>query len=251
VYVHPLADFDEAIRMCEMALELAENDDEIVDALLLEFDALLGKGELEEAKLLCSRFPAGPFENPNHAFLVGRALYEIGDIERAAPLVEDAVKKNPANPEAHYYLGLVLDERGEASAATRAFLRSRELDLEVPPPSWTLTADTFLVTTQKALEGLDEQLRAFVRADEVYVCDAPGTEMVVDGVDPRALLLIDGVNVAPNTDRPTARIFVYQRNVERLAASVDLVEGEIRAALERELTAAFLGVAPEAEQSVN
>jgi tetratricopeptide (TPR) repeat protein len=252
VYVHPLGDFDEAIRMCEMALELAENDDEAVDALLLEFDALLGKGELEDAKLLCSRFPAGPFENPNHAFLVGRALYEIGDIDRAAPLVEDAVKKNPVNPEAYYYLGLVLDERGETAAATRAFLRSRELDLDAPPAAWTLTSETFLMTAQKALASLDENLRAFVRADEMYVCDVPGVEVVVDGVDPRALLLLDGVNVAPNTEKPTARVYVYQRNVERLAASVELVEGEIRTALERELTAAFVDAAPaEPERSVN
>ena len=65
------------------ALDLAETDDEIVDALLLKFDALLGKGELEGAKEVSARFPAGPFENPNHLFLVGRAHYEVGDVQRA------------------------------------------------------------------------------------------------------------------------------------------------------------------------
>ena len=38
----------------------------------------------------------------------------------------------------------------------------------------------------------------------------------------------------------TARVFVYQRNVERLAGSVEHVAGEIRAALEREISATFL-----------
>src|ERR1041384_1356423 len=74
VYIHPLGEYDEAIAMCDQALDLAETDDEVVDALLLKFDALLGKSQLEEAKVLCARFPKGPFENPNHAFLVGRAL---------------------------------------------------------------------------------------------------------------------------------------------------------------------------------
>src|SRR5688572_5616045 len=86
VYIHPLAEYDEAIGMCEQAIELAENDDELVDALLLKFDALLGKGEFEDASALCKRFPSGPFDNPSHTFLVGRALYEIGDVERAGPL---------------------------------------------------------------------------------------------------------------------------------------------------------------------
>src|SRR5690606_13436248 len=108
VYVHPLGEFDQAIALCDQALDLAENDDEIVDALLLKFDALLGKGEQDEARLLCERFPSGPFDNPNHSFLVGRAFYEIGDVDRAATLIDDAVKRNPRNPEAFYYLGLIL-----------------------------------------------------------------------------------------------------------------------------------------------
>ncbi len=251
VYIHPLAEYDESIRMCDHALELAENDDEIVDALLLKFDALLGKGELEEAATLCQRFPKGPFENPNHTFLVGRALYEIGDVERATPLIEEAVTHNPGNPEAHYYLGLVRDERGDARGATQAFLKSRELDLDYPAPAWTLTRETFEMTAKKALASLDEKLRVFVREEEVYAADIPGIEVVVDGVDPRALLLLDGVSASGNGDGPTARVFVYQRNVERLAGAVELVESEVRAALEREITGTFLEPDHEAHSKLN
>jgi tetratricopeptide (TPR) repeat protein len=238
VYVHPLGDFDEAIRMCDQALELAETDDETVDALLLKFDALLGKGEIDEAAATCARFPRGPFENPSHVFLVGRAHYEIGDVERAQPLIEEAAKSNPRNPEAFYYLGLVRDERGDTRAATQAFLRSRELDLEVPSAPWTLSHETFELTAKRAFLGLDEKLRSYLREEEIYVADVPGVEVVVDGVDPRALLLIDGVGTAGSTI--SARVFVYQRNVERLAGSIEQVEPEIRLALEREITATFL-----------
>lgn len=240
VYIHPLADFDEALRICDQALALAETDDELVDTLLLKFDAHLGKGELDEAKALCSRFPAGPFENPNHTFLVGRALYETGDIDRAAPLIEEAVKRNGKNPEATYYLGLVRDERGDTRGATEAFLNARELDLELPAPVWTLTRETFAVTAKRAVLALPDHLRAYIREDEVYAADTPGVEVVVDGVDPRALLLLDGVNTREATHHPTARIFVYQRNVERLAGSVELVEAEILSALEREITLSFV-----------
>jgi tetratricopeptide (TPR) repeat protein len=238
VYIHPLGEFDEAIEMCDQSLDLAETDDEVVDALLLKFDALLGKGELDEARRLCERFPSGPFENANHTFLVGRALYEVGDLERAAPLIEETVRENPGNPEAHYYLGLARDERGDVRGATQAFLRARELDLELPAPTWTLTRETFELTAKRALAEVDEKLRPFVREDELYVSDLPGVEVVVDGVDPRALVLLDGVSAGNGA--PTARVFVYQRNVERLAGNLELVQAEIKAALDRELNASFI-----------
>jgi tetratricopeptide (TPR) repeat protein len=243
LYIHPLAEFDEAISMCDQALDLAETDDEVVDALLLKFDALLGKGEIEQAGAVCERFPRGPFENPNHVFLVGRAYYEIGDIGRAEPLIEESAKRSPRNPESHYYLGLVRDERGDAAGATQAFLRARDLDLEVMPPAWTLSRETFELTAKRALLALDEGLRAHVQEAELYVADVPGVEVVVDGVDPRALLLIDGVNGPDAT--VTTRIFVYQRNVERLAGSLEQVEHEISLALNREISATF--VEPENE----
>ncbi|MFZ5897365.1 MAG: tetratricopeptide repeat protein [Myxococcota bacterium] len=251
VYIHPLGEFDEAISMCDQALDLAETDDETVDALLLKFDALLGKGEIDEAAEVCARFPEGPFENPSHVFLVGRAYYEIGDIEHAQPLIEEAARANPKNPEAFYYLGLVRDERGDTRAATQAFLRSRELDLEVNPPPWTLSHETFELTAKRAFASLDDHLRSYLREEEIYVADVPGVEVVVDGVDPRALLLIDGVGTAGST--LSARVFVYQRNVERLAGSVEQVEAEVLSALEREITATFLEpeLASDPERALN
>ncbi|MDQ2647698.1 MAG: tetratricopeptide repeat protein [Myxococcota bacterium] len=238
LYIHPLAEFDEAISMCDQAFDLAETDDEVVDALLLKFDALLGKGEVDQASAVSERFPAGPFENPNHVFLVGRAYYEIGDVARAEPLIEEAAKRSPKNPEGHYYLGLVRDERGDAAGATIAFLRSRELDLEVPPPPWTLSRETFELSAKRAVMSLEETLRRYVQDAELYIADVPGVEVVVDGVDPRALLLIDGVG-SPDTTL-TTRLFVYQRNVERLAGSLEQVEHEIVLALERGISATFI-----------
>jgi tetratricopeptide (TPR) repeat protein len=240
VYIHPLGEYDQAILMCDLALDLAETDDEIVDALLLKFDALLGRNQIDEARILCSRFPKGPFENPNHAFLVGRALYEVGSLEEAAPLIEDAAKSNPQNAEAYYYLGLVRDDAGDASGATQAFLRSRELDIALPAPAWALSTETFEQTVRRLVDELEERLKKHVRASEIYVSDVPGVEVVVDGVDPRALLMLDGIGPTGPDGIATARLFVYQRNVERIAGAVDLVEAEVKAALEREVRLTFI-----------
>jgi TPR repeat protein len=240
VYIHPLTDYDEAILMCDLALELAETDDEVVDALLLKFDALLGQNHLEEARALCALFPKGPFENPNHAFLVGRALYEVGNVEEAAPLIDDAVKNNPENAEAFYYLGLVRDDGGDTAGATGAFLRAREIDLDLSPPAWALSRETFEQTVRRVVDGLDETLKKHLRVGEVHVSDVPGVEVVVDGVDPRALLMLDAIGPTGPDGLPTARVFVYQRSVERVAGTVDHVETEVKAALEREIRLTFI-----------
>jgi Flp pilus assembly protein TadD len=240
VYIHPLGDFESAVSMCEDALDLAENDDEVVDALLLWFDALLTQGNVDGARGIAARFPDGPFENPNHTFLVGRALYEIGEVDRAEPLIQRVLSDHPQHSEAWYYLGLIRDERGEVTEATTAFLRSRELDLELPPPPWAVSRDAFEVAAKAAVAGLRPELRAFLRDGEVFVSDLPGVEVVADGVDPRALLLLDGVSGEKEEEPPRARVFVYQRNVERLAGTVELIQAEIAAALERELTVSFV-----------
>jgi tetratricopeptide (TPR) repeat protein len=191
---------------------------------------------MEEAKALCTRFPEGPFENPNHVFLVGRALYEVGDLERAAPLIEQSVKATPNNSEAYYYLGLMRDEQGERSRATQAFIKARALDLQAPLPDWSLSPEAFEHTVRRVVDLLPPRLRQTIRQDEIYVADMPGIEFVVDGVDPRALILMD--DISPSApEQPSARLFVYQRNLERLAGALESVESELTAALERELSA--------------
>ncbi|WP_437682838.1 tetratricopeptide repeat protein [Sorangium sp. So ce131] len=253
VYIHPLGDFDQAIEMCDQALDLAEVDEEIIDALLLKFDALLGKGDLDEAAQVAAKIPEGPYDNPNHTFLVGRAFYEIGQADKAASLIEEAALKDPRHAEAHYYLGLIRDERGDVRGATQAFLRSRDLDVELGMPPWAPSRDGFMALAQKTIAALNPVLRRYVEGAELYISDVPGMELVAEGVDPRALVLLDGLN-ADERERglrgsaeihPCARVFVYALNVARLAGSIEALDREINLALEREITATFL----EAEQN--
>lgn len=242
LHIHPLPDFEEAERLCDDALDLVETDEERVDALLLKFDALLGQGRGDAARELCRRFPPPPYSNPAHAFLVGRAHYEVGDKLNAIPLIEEATRATPESAEAFYYLGLVRDEQGDEPGSTRAFLRSRELDLEAPVASWSLSTAAFLDAVVASLETLDPELRGWLDPEDVYVTTLPGAEVVVDGVDPRALLMIDSVSDSDGNDDSAERLrlFVYQRNVERIAGSVEHVVTEVRTALETELVT-YLG----------
>ena len=92
-----------------------------------------------------------------------------------------------------------------------------------------------------------------IEGADIYVSDVPGMELVAEGVDPRALVLLDGFSDererpsrVPSDPRapspPTSRIFVYALNVSRLAGNIEAIEREITTAMEREITATFLEV---------
>ena len=243
IYIHPLGQFDEAIRMCEQALELTDTDEETIDTLLLMFDAMLGKGDLGSARAVVTRVPDGPYENPSHGFLVGRALFEVGEFARAAPLIEEAVSLDPAHGEAWYYLGLVRDEQGHHREATEAFLRTREVDLLVPPLPWSSTREMFHQVLSMSLKALSPEVRVFVEQADVFLGDVPGIKLVVDGVDPRALVFLDDIATPEFPGPPCGRVFVYQHNVERASGTVDRLEATIMEALTREIETVFADAA--------
>ncbi len=134
VMIAPLGDHDGAIVQIEEALDYAETDEEIADCILLKVDALMAKADYEEAKRAMKMLPDGPFNGPTYLFLIGRAWYELGQIDKAAPLIEHAAKADPQSADAQYYLGLVRDEQGDSRGATEALLRSRSLDSSAPRP---------------------------------------------------------------------------------------------------------------------
>jgi tetratricopeptide (TPR) repeat protein len=239
ILIHPMGAFDDAIRMCDDALDYAETDDELADCILLKVDAYLGKGELNEARRAMVMLPDGPFTSASTTFLVGRAFYETGDLDKAAELIERAAEEDPQHADAQYYLGLVRDDRGDLRGASEAFLRARALDLALPAVPWAPEPDDFATTVRAVFAKLDVLLARYVRELEVFIVDMPGAEVVVDGLDPRALLLLDRPR-GEDGSAERGRLFVYQRNVERAAGSVEAIEEHLQKALEREITAVFL-----------
>ncbi len=235
VLIHPVQDYDGAIDMVEEALDYCQTPDEIADALLLKVDALMHMGGSEKAAPAVGGLPEGPFENPHVEFLVGRAKFEVGDLDGAQSRIVSSLLRDGANSEAHYYMGLIWEARGDASRALEEFLRSRSLDLQVSGPPWSIPPDQFEKRVREAIARLPEDKSKMLEGALVAVGDVPGVEVIVDGVDPRSPILLEDVRVEEGQTR-VSRMFVYQRNLERMAGSFFELEEEIFRSLDRELT---------------
>ena len=79
----------------------------------------------------------------------------------------------------------------------------------------------------------------------IVIVEAPGAEVVAEGVDPRAAVLLDA-RALPGSTSPEARAsraFVYQRNVERLCEDGAALEEELVEVLKAEIGATFPSLA--------
>lgn len=238
VRLHPLGEWDAAIAMVEKALDWIEDPEETADAMLLKIDALLGKGDREGAAAAVAALPAGPFESAGIAFSIGRVRFEIGDVPGSEPWLRTALEKDPRNAEAHYYLGLVLQDRGDPRAAAISFLHARDAELRGPGRPTLIAPEHFERRVQSAIQKLPPRIAQVIDGALVILGDLPGAEVVAEGVDPRIPVLLD--DLAPEGEPPRAgRVFVYQRNVERPLADAGAIEDEIVRAIVDEIEHVF------------
>lgn len=240
VLVHPLRDLDAALRMVREALEWLGSDevDERVDAMLLEVDIQLMRGDREAAGKVVRDLPEGPFENPALRLSVGRARLDVGDVDGALPLVRAACELEPPQPDAFYFLALALEAKEERSGALVAFLQSREIDSHAPAPPWSIPLPQFERRVQSALTKLPPDVSSLLEGALVVVTDLPGAEVVAEGIDPRMPVLLDALS-GPDEAPRVGRIFVYKRNVERIAPGLIQIDEEVVRSLIAEVRATF------------
>ena len=235
VLIHPLHDFDAAEEMVQQALDMALDDDEVADAMLIRFDAHMHKGDREGASAVVAQLPRGPFENARLDFLVGHALLEMEQLDAAEPLLRSALERDPEQADAHYFMGHLLEAREDSRNATLSFLRSRALDLALPESPHALPMARFEERASQAALELPRELAALLRDALLIVSDVPGVELVADGVDPRAPIVLDAVQDQADGSRQVGRIYLYKRNIERHSEGVWNLQDEIRDLLQAEL----------------
>jgi predicted Zn-dependent protease with MMP-like domain/Flp pilus assembly protein TadD len=238
-------DAERARGLVEQALDIAEEEDEYLDALLLKAEIELGDDDGESAEATLSQLP--PVELPTAALELraGDAFAELEDYDRAAQHYERAAKREPDNADAEYGLGLTAEARGERPEMIAHFQRVRTLDLQAPRAPWAVSEERMEELVESALGELPERAQKLLENVPVMVEEYPSEEVVADGFDPRGLGLFAGV---PFPEQSTLSgpphleaVFLFQRNIERVARSMAEVEAEIRTTLLHE-TGHFFGL---------
>ena len=237
-----------AMELCEQALEVAEEEDEYLDALLLKVEIHISEGEEDDARKTLANLPPSDYPEPVFHLRAGQAWLDIGDIDRAEQELGRAIAQDDGFADAHHALGLVHAERGRNERMVQAFVRVRELDLAAPSPPWSLPRERFAALAEKAHAELPDRIREVLANVPILVEDYPSRELVDDGQDPRMMGFFSGV---PHPEKSSVggspqldHVVLYQRNIERVCHTPEEVAEEIRVTLIHE-TGHFLGLSEE------
>jgi predicted Zn-dependent protease with MMP-like domain len=243
---------DQALALCERALDLAEEEDEYLDALLLKAEALLAKGgdrAAREAHAALAELPDTDLPDAHYELRAGRIALDLGDLDLAERHLERARKRAPDLTDALHCLALCAEERGDLQKMSKLFLKVRQADLREPPPPWGIARDRFESLAEESLEELPSKMRKLLENVPIICADYPAIELVAEGNDPRMMGFFSGVPYPEKSALDPAsphldRVFLYQRNIERYARTTEEVDEEIRKTLLHE-AGHFFGLSEE------
>jgi tetratricopeptide (TPR) repeat protein len=212
---HQDADPEEAIRLCRRAADMELTPDETADTAFIEIEALFNMGRDAEVRQRLDALDDVETLSPAYRAIVGRTYYDIGDLEKAREHVDAALNADADLVEAWYCAGLIAREEGCRIDSVRAFLKVRERDIELPRLPWgAANAEEMTAIATEAISALPEDQRVLLEGAEVRMAPYPDEAQIMDEVDPRQVVLAEGIDPEKGT---FARLWIFALNLERMA----------------------------------
>ncbi len=213
------------------------------DLTFLRGDAYLGLGMAPEAEAAFRDVLRGDPDCPSSRCWLAMSLFLQWRFDEAEEAVTEARALPDALVDADVIAGCLLERRGRLGDAEGFFERAATSmpDKYVVPTR--IARDEFDKQVQRAARALPRQFRQSLDRVPVIVQDLPEEELREGDehgeVTPDMLGLFDGVPLPDTGDyegslRPN-RIFLFQRNLERMSASRDELHEQIRITLYHEL----------------
>jgi len=238
-------DLEAALKLVERALDVAEEEEDYLEALLLKAEIELGLDEGDAAAQTLAEIPPVDLTPELHV-RAGAAFLELDDLDEAEKHFTAAAKLDDNHADAHHGLGLVAEARGEDVEMIAHWKRTRSLDVAAPRPPWAVDDERLESLVEAALKELPERARTLLANVPILVEDYPSEELLDDGLDPRLLGLFTGTPYPDQANLAGApptleHILLFRRNLERDARTTEEVEEEIRTTLLHE-TGHFFGM---------
>lgn len=228
------SDPEEAIRLCRSAREIVTGKEELAEAILLEVDALLNLGCVEEAGNRLKDIEDSESLPPAYAMMLGRALYEVGETTAAKGFIEKAIANDPYSGDAWYYRGLIARDEGRFKEAISAFSKVLKLDDATPVPPWSKYLDPIEPLVHQAIDELPTDQKAMLQGVEIIVEKHPRDGHLRRDVDPRQSVYFDG----EDPDRGVIlKLWVFTHNLARAGVMPNTAVKDLAKIIECEIGA--------------
>ncbi len=224
---------EQGLELLEEGAPLIRGDEELLfESELLRATALNQLGDFADAlKSLAVALDVDP-HHPEAQLEQGQALFELARFDEARRVYQSLAKEYPDEPWAHHYLGLLAERRGENPVAF--FDKATALAPADFPPAVHLDPEAFDRALQEAIAALPEHAKPHLDNCVIDVQPIPSDDDLKEGgLSPLILGVfrgnaIDERSPVSAADHETARITLYQNNLERFARSRDELLEEIR-----------------------
>ncbi len=159
------------------------------------------------------------------------ALFELGRVAEARPVFEALARDWPDEAWSYHYLALLAERRGEDPQPL--FARARTLAPEEFPPPVHLSEEAFDAAVKAAIEALPAHARLQLDNVTIDVQPLPDDDELREGLSPTILGVFQGTPLDERLDthaehHHTARIVLFQKNLERFARTHEALLEEIR-----------------------
>jgi predicted Zn-dependent protease with MMP-like domain len=253
----------EALTEAAHALDLADEEDEYLNALVLKAGLEADLGKIDQAKETLEDLPPPDvaIEDPTLALEIAELCLAVADPAGARDRLLTLTAAEPELADAWYALGIAAEALDDDAGLRVAWKRTAELDAaaELPEAGGDGDADARLSESEvgaiaaQALDELPEKARQLLANVPIIIDELPAVADVEGGLDPRVLGLFSGTPHPESSNlggQPgLTQIVLFRRNLERAAPNEEALRDEIRTTLLHE-TGHFFGMDEEALERV-
>jgi predicted Zn-dependent protease with MMP-like domain len=237
----------DALPHATRALELADEEDEFLESIVVKAGIEIELGKLPAARQTLGELPSADEVqlDPVWGLELGYLLLAVEDADEARRRFQGLADQDPELADAWYGVGLAAEAQDDETGKREAWGRVLKLDERQPLDEPLLSEAEMASAAEQALSELPERARKLIENVPVLIADLPAGEDVATGLDPRLLGLFAGTAHpdASNLGGPPqlTQILLFRKNLERVAGDADDLRDEIRTTLLHE-TGHFFGM---------
>ena len=245
----------DALAQATRALELAEEEEEYLEAVAVKAGIEVELGKTAAARRTLGELPpAGEVQiDPVWTLEIGYLLLAVEDAAEARRRFQALADADPELVDAWYGVGLAAEAQDDENGKREAWLKVLSLDERAPLDEPLLSEAEMGRVAEEALAELPGRARQLIENVPIVIADLPAREDVRTGLDPRLLGLFSGTphpeTSALGGGAQLTQILLFRKNLERVAADVEELRDEIRTTLIHE-TGHFFGMSEEDLEAV-